>query len=544
MLQAVLVLQGLYCAGTCSAAGALDTGMERHVLQGRGRHASCCGEFLRVQQQEKEVAVTDEGEGIDAQLSALNKQWQWKDTCFLSNNLDDEACRQGADPSGVNGTMQCDLVLQCRSFPQDGRNLPDGWDKINWDTMLEDLRFKYFLFLAQDCNFQLINRNVSTTAKNPTIGNRYGYFVNHVKYTELIGAHVMEEEMSSCSGFLAPHQRVAYDRVQGTMQIETLPQTMHLLIEQTHIWFKVPNFHLPPHQPPCHSPFLFHKKIGLGTQHTTLRLQPVPISNSNGSHLMGMGPMGTGWVDLSTGTPVGGVEEKLKKEELLWNGEGWRLSGRVLPALLSPWAWRSRSCKVEADLRGLRMHTRHSTGQQMLTRGQGIPLQINLKIHKAKLHYRYVCNTLKWLKGDGMWEWERELHVLENSDVQALNEWVLIKEEEEKCQAVHNFEDTAEEGAKSKDPTEAELVEALRIEWCKAYVRSKHWHKDIVLVEEEMCCTIKYGYWSAREWLRRVAGRAGVVDTKLLEGLNMYTREQEERKMNTSIELTANGKTE
>jgi hypothetical protein len=37
-----------------------------------------------------------------------------------------------------------------------------------------------------------------------------------------------------------------------------LPETMHLVIEQAHVWFKVPNFHLPPHVPGCHSPYSFH----------------------------------------------------------------------------------------------------------------------------------------------------------------------------------------------------------------------------------------------------------------------------------------------
>jgi hypothetical protein len=70
---------------------------------------------------------------------------------------------------------------------------------------------------------------------------------------------------------------------------------------------------------------------------------------------------------------------------------------------------------VEADLRtgearealhalrqGLRTRTmtncfrlRHCTSQRMLTRGQGILCQINLKIHKAKLRYRYVRDALK-----------------------------------------------------------------------------------------------------------------------------------------------------
>jgi hypothetical protein len=89
------------------------------------------------------------------------------------------------------------------------------------------------------------------------------------------------------------------------------------------------------------------------------------------------------------------------------------------------------------------------------------------------------------LKGDG--PWERELKVLEDSDVRALNERALTEEEAEQRQTVHDYEDVAEEGgvaafgvvalgegrrtlswiwytATSEDPTEAELVEGTRAE--------------------------------------------------------------------------------
>jgi hypothetical protein len=172
----------------------------------------------------------------------------------------------------------------------------------------------------------------------------------------------------------------------------------------------------------------------------------------------------------------------------------------------------------------------------MLRWGQGILCQINLKIHKAKLRYRYVQNALKRLKGDG--PWERELRVLEDSDVRALNERALTEEEAEQRQTVHDYEDVVEEGgvaafgvvalgegrrtlswiwytATSEDPTETELVEgtraeqhqnyalmdpiALRVEWCKAYTCMRCWHEDVVLVEEEMRCTIEFGHWEAGE---------------------------------------------
>jgi hypothetical protein len=48
------------------------------------------------------------------------------------------------------------------------------------------------------------------------------------------------------------------------------------------------------------------------------------------------------------------------------------------------------------------------------------------------------------LKGNG--PWERELKVLEDSDVRALNERALTEEEAEQRQTMHDYEDVAEEG--------------------------------------------------------------------------------------------------
>ncbi|KAJ7792212.1 hypothetical protein B0H14DRAFT_2198778, partial [Mycena olivaceomarginata] len=36
---------------------------------------------------------------------------------------------RGHDLTGVKGTAQGELALKCRACPQDGMNLPDGWDK-------------------------------------------------------------------------------------------------------------------------------------------------------------------------------------------------------------------------------------------------------------------------------------------------------------------------------------------------------------------------------------------------------------------------------
>ncbi|KAJ7707082.1 hypothetical protein B0H16DRAFT_1481700 [Mycena metata] len=237
---------------------------------------------------------------------------------------------RGHDPSGVNGTGQGERALRCRACPQDGRNLPVGWNNINWAEMPEDLSYKYFLLLAQDCNFCPINRNVGSAANDPIVSDGCGYFVNHAKYTEYLRTHVSEEEILSCSGFqamfLANKKRIKGLRTSGVggvtcahhnmwrpngigdlqlgerycnmdfilfsallnarifylilsydiacqygknfwTRMTRLPAEFHLSLDHARVWFEVPNFHLLPHKIPCHSPFSFHWMWGAGRTH-------------------------------------------------------------------------------------------------------------------------------------------------------------------------------------------------------------------------------------------------------------------------------------
>jgi hypothetical protein len=75
-----------------------------------------------------------------------------------------------------------------------------------------------------------------------------------------------------------------------------------------------------------------------------------------------------------------------------------------------------------------RFHICNYTGQGALTRGQGILRQINIKIHLAKIQYRYARAALLELRGHG--PWEDRLAVLTDEDVCVLNERALAEEEE------------------------------------------------------------------------------------------------------------------
>ncbi|KAJ6492734.1 hypothetical protein C8R47DRAFT_1070284 [Mycena vitilis] len=164
---------------------------------------------------------------------------------------------RGQDDSGVAGTGQGELALPCRACPHPEINLPDGWDKINWDEMDEDQR----------------------QARDPIVDDGAGYFCNRAEYSEYIRQHVDEDEISSCSGFqamfLACAKRIKGLRVTGVggfskhiwKRMANLPAKYHLKIDIENIRWMVPNFHLPPHKKGCHSPFSFHFLWGAARTH-------------------------------------------------------------------------------------------------------------------------------------------------------------------------------------------------------------------------------------------------------------------------------------
>ncbi|KAJ7623110.1 hypothetical protein DFH06DRAFT_1142895 [Mycena polygramma] len=234
---------------------------------------------------------------------------------------------RGHSDSGIAGTAQGELALRCRACPPAGINLPDGSDKINWAAMPEDLSYKYFLYLAQDCNLRLINRDVSNETRDPIVDDGLGYFCNREGYKAFLRSHVDDEEISICSGFqamfLANAKRVKGLRTTGVggvtcarhnmwrangigdlqrgerycnmdfilfssllntiilflilsydiacqysktfwARMGGLPEAMRIDREKITVWFKVPNFHILGHKWPCHSPFSFHWMWGAG----------------------------------------------------------------------------------------------------------------------------------------------------------------------------------------------------------------------------------------------------------------------------------------
>ncbi|KAJ7659741.1 hypothetical protein DFH06DRAFT_1326762 [Mycena polygramma] len=68
---------------------------------------------------------------------------------------------------------------------------------------------------------------------------------------------------------------------------------MPLLIKEARVWFKVPNFHLPPHKPAWHSAFSFHFMWGAGRTHGETVEQNWEFTNgaAASTKMMGLGRM-------------------------------------------------------------------------------------------------------------------------------------------------------------------------------------------------------------------------------------------------------------
>jgi hypothetical protein len=64
----------------------------------------------------------------------------------------------------------------------------------------------------------------------------------------------------------------------------------HLNMEQVNIWYKVPNFRLPPHKWACHSPYSFHFMRGAGRTHGETVEQNWEFLNGVAALMKMMGP--------------------------------------------------------------------------------------------------------------------------------------------------------------------------------------------------------------------------------------------------------------
>jgi hypothetical protein len=75
-------------------------------------------------------------------------------------------------------------------------------------------------------------------------------------------------------------------------RMKGLPEAMHLNPNNVNVWFKVPNFHIPGHKWPCHSPFSFHWMWGAGMTDGEVIEQNWEFTNGAAGSTKMMGPGG------------------------------------------------------------------------------------------------------------------------------------------------------------------------------------------------------------------------------------------------------------
>ncbi|KAJ7257694.1 hypothetical protein C8J57DRAFT_1436922 [Mycena rebaudengoi] len=98
------------------------------------------------------------------------------------------------DPSGILNTQAGECALLCPACPHPDKNLPPGWDTVG-----EDKRFLYALFLAMDANFRLKRKDVSSEEKDPGLGPGWAFFCEVKAYMDHVKQHWDQpQERSTC----------------------------------------------------------------------------------------------------------------------------------------------------------------------------------------------------------------------------------------------------------------------------------------------------------------------------------------------------------
>ncbi|KAJ6457326.1 hypothetical protein C8R45DRAFT_943279 [Mycena sanguinolenta] len=441
-------------------------------------------------------------------------------------------------------------------------------------------------------------------------------------------------------------------------QMLGLPGPMQLKLDPKDVWWMVPNFHLPPHKPKCHSPYSFHLMPEAGKSNGEGIKQNWAFSNSAAGSTRLMGPRSCqmtledvfgfhnydrelamhgltdhilpkrlvvaiqeatvhqthldlfmkgleegrpdqmkewrAWVDRWEATQHTTLEDSpfdLKEEEFVCAGDGMEverehtlgtrklavdvcvlkdpsvnqklqftkrrtalllrihkfrgLQGIYMPsddAAKGVCGRPARDQGVHAGGRGnrgagggLRTHTmtnryklKNYTGQGLMTQGQGILQQINVRIHLVKIWYQYARAALLVLQGHG--QWEERLRVLAEDDVRALNERTLTEEES-----------TVIEGgvARAGGVAAGEGNHTLSWIWYAVGVEegindarleegagpSQRYNEEVWLLREEMHRTVAYGETTAADWDHLGEQEWLEATPKFLEGRRAYAAE-------------------
>ncbi|KAF9522825.1 hypothetical protein CPB83DRAFT_887328 [Crepidotus variabilis] len=110
---------------------------------------------------------------------------------------------RGHQLSGVEGTKEGELAIQCPTCPHPDINLP-----VDWREAPDGMKFLYMMILCMDANFRLKNQLVSNYSTDPGLGTGWSYMVTRKPYEEYVLSQADEDDISTCVGFQAMSQSV------------------------------------------------------------------------------------------------------------------------------------------------------------------------------------------------------------------------------------------------------------------------------------------------------------------------------------------------
>ncbi|KAF9555177.1 hypothetical protein CPC08DRAFT_737454 [Agrocybe pediades] len=216
---------------------------------------------------------------------------------------------RGHFPAGSLGTEPGECAVLCPACPckgPRGRNLPEGYDNAP-----PEKKFLYVEYSGLDANFHVKRRTISSEGKDPSLSNRWSYFVQETPFKQFLhqfGSLIVQEEGFAATGvgtcncirhdikrpssvgdlhkgerymnmdylFLSTMQNMDVERAMISYDIACqwsvnlwnrmaiYPSTLQVDRRKTEFRFMIPKFHLSAHIQPCQTQYSFNFNEDVG----------------------------------------------------------------------------------------------------------------------------------------------------------------------------------------------------------------------------------------------------------------------------------------
>jgi hypothetical protein len=99
---------------------------------------------------------------------------------------------RGHNVSGAMGTQEGECAVLCPACPHNGKNLPPGWRDAP-----EGIQYLFAQFDANDANFRMVRKKVSSEAADPTLSHGWSFFCEVIKYNGHLATTGIQPEQVS-----------------------------------------------------------------------------------------------------------------------------------------------------------------------------------------------------------------------------------------------------------------------------------------------------------------------------------------------------------